>query len=191
MTAQGVSTDPDTLRAMYAALAQERIDYNVRKWDVLRVASGFALGTFAAAGGLLAASGASSVADFIAGVVLIASAATLWVWARQGIQRESKLQYRTEYSMYQIERLLGLHREIRDEGERWLPDEPYLFGEKHRDWTFATDGTADQDHKRNLEWWVAQKVTRHRFVGDVNLLFGAFFIASVAFGIALISVGAN
>lgn len=181
--------DPETLRAVYAMLGQERIDYNVRKWDVLRVASVFALGMFAAAGGLLSADRTSPTADVVTGILLPAASAMLWFWAHQGIRRESALQYRTEYSMYLIEKLLGLHRPMGEPDDRWLPDEPYMFGRKHRTWTFAAQGDGGGPQHRDLEWWVQQKVSNHGFVGHVDLLFGSFFVASLAFGVSLVLLG--
>jgi hypothetical protein len=179
----------ETLRMEYGVLSQARIDYNVRKWDVVRVASVFALGVFAASGGLLARDDAPRIGYLIAGPVLVISAAILWWWARDGIRRESRLQYATEFSMYQIERQLGLHDSIPAD-DRWLPGQARLFGEKHTDWTFRTGARPDDASGRHdLDWWLDEKVGAHVFVGAVDLLFLSFFLATVGFGVALVSLG--
>lgn len=85
MSSPAADIDSETLRAIYAQLGAEQIDYNVRKWDVLRVASVLAPGLLAAAGGLLSAERVSTTADAVAGVALMLVAAVLWFWVRTGV----------------------------------------------------------------------------------------------------------
>jgi hypothetical protein len=179
--------DTAVLRDMYKVLSDSRIDYNVRKWDTIRTAALFALGVLAAVGGLLTRTAVPSVAYFIAAGVLVLMAGVLWWWVRTSVTREAGLQYSVEFSMYQIEKLLGLHRRLRDE-DRWLPDHEYIVSEKNLHYTFRTvDGSEAGPY--TLAWWLDAKKARQSFLRTIDILFGAFLTAAVGFGVVLLLLG--
>lgn len=178
--------DAAVLRDFYKVLSDSRIDYNVRKWDTIRTAALFALGVLAAVGGLLTRSSVPSAAYFIASGVLVLMAGVLWWWVRTSVTREAGLQYSVEFSMYQVEKLLGLHRPLRP-ADRWLPDHPYIVSEKNLMHTFRTaDGT---EGGRTLDWWLAAKKKRQSFLVTIDVLFGSFLAAAVGFGVVLLLLG--
>jgi hypothetical protein len=186
-----LSFDVVTLRSTYQVLSDERIAGDVRKWDTVRIGSVFALGLLAAAGGLLTHNSTPSAGYFIAGAVLIVASAVLWWWVRANVRREAALQYATEFSMYQVEKLLGLHRELVDPSERWLPDQRFIFGEKHLSWRFATGNRHRQAAENDLSWWLSAKTATHGFIRMLDILFGGFFVASVGFAVVLFLLGAR
>jgi hypothetical protein len=180
--------DTESLRTAYTVLSAARIDYNVRKWDVIRVAALFAVAVFAASGGLLSQDRLPRVGYWVAGPALVLFVGMLWSWARSAIKRESKLQWSVEFSMYQIEMLLGLHAEL-DSADRWLPDQASIFPMKHLLWQRHHTGADGMsvDGGRDLDWWLERKAHSRGFVGTVDVLFACFFLVSVCFGTALLS----
>lgn len=99
--------------------------------------------------------------------------------------------YLDEFSMYQIEKLLGLHDRIKD---CWLEDErghkyPFIFSRKHRDsnypssdhqlWLIAIFNKfrkkekkkdyKDQDEEKIIENWLKKRVKKHAFLPYVRL----------------------
>ena len=122
----------EDLRAAYAVLSSSRVDYNVRKWDAVRTGSVVALGIFAATAGLLSRSSAPRAAYVAAAVTLPISALLLCWWTHQNIKTEARNQYSDEFSMYQIEKLLGLHEEI-PPADRWLPQRSGVISAKNTD----------------------------------------------------------
>jgi hypothetical protein len=182
-----VAAHEQALYVAYSSLSDSRIDYNVRKWDTIRAASIIALGVLAAVAGLLSRNSISRVAAVVAAVSLPVSAGLLWLWARTSITREAGLQYADEFSMYQIERLLGLHREIGEE-DRWLPGYGFLFGEKHREPEYMTHGSSTPPDRQDLAWWIGQKTGSQSFLNRVDSLFGVFLVINIGFAVVLLSV---
>jgi len=176
------------LLTVYKVLSDARIDYNVRKWDTIRTAALFELGVLAAAGGLLSRRSAPDEVYFVAAGVLLATSWILWLWVRNSVTREAGLQYTVEFSMYQIEKLLGLHRKLHPD-QRWLPDYEYLFGEKGLTWTFRVNAS-DTSVRKGLHWWVEEKKATQSFRGRIDALFLSFLlVTSVGFALALTLLG--
>lgn len=178
------SFDNDTLIAIYCALSDERIDYSVRKWDIIRTGSLFFLGVLAVVGGLLTHGSVPWEAYAAASVGLMVTAGTLWWWVRSSVSREARLQYSVEFSMYQIEKLLGLHSEIEPQ-DAWLGGTPFIYEKKHRDATYGTGLTSVPD---DLDTWLAAKTAKHSFLKQIDILFGSLLIICVAIVGALMTV---
>jgi hypothetical protein len=177
--------DRESLHVAYSALNALRLDFATRKWDTIRTGALIALGVLTAAAGLLSRSGAPSSAYLAAGITLPVSALFLWAWTRANLKRESRLLFHAEFSMSQIERLLGLHV-ILPEGDRWLPGQDTIFGPKFTDFTYRTALTAEE--RPDLDLWLTRKLKTHKFIGTIDALFGVFFLASLGFSVALISL---
>ena len=125
-----VTNDSTVLLGIYSAQSAARVDYNERKWETVRSASVL---TF----GLLAGIGAIATIVQENGLALILLGASLWIfgfiisnWTNSNIKRESELQYAVEFSMYQIEKLLGAHGVV-PSTSRWLPTYKYILEKKH------------------------------------------------------------
>ena len=182
--------DAATLRAFYQALSDERIDYNVRKWETIRTGALYSLGILAAVGGLLTRESVPAFGYYAASFVLVLAAGLVWWWVRTNVAREAGLQYVVEYSMYQVERLLGLHRMLRPE-DRWLSDYPFVVGEKHLDPTYGSNRALRRGGPtpQTLKAWLAAKKSKHSFLLTVDILCGSFFVSAFGFGLVLVLLG--
>lgn len=182
--------DPENLRAAYSVLSAARIAYDVRKMDVVRTSSIFVLAVFAASAGLLAQEKPPAAVDIASGCLLVVSPLLFGWWAREGIRREARLQYKVEFSMYQIERLLGLHQAI-DESERWLPEQPTIFGATNVSWEHLTSTPSSPAPAtgRDLSWWLNAKTEVRGFVHTATILFAASFAVSAVVAAALFTRG--
>ncbi len=178
------SFDKDTLIAMYTALSNERIDYSVRKWEIIRTGSVFFLGVLAVVGGLLSRGAVPWEAYGAASVGLLLAAGTLWWWVRGSISREARLQYSVEFSMYQIEKLLGLHSEV-EPLNAWLLGTPYIYEQRHLDPKY---GTGLNSVPTDLDAWLTAKTTRHSFLKHIDILFGSLLLVCVAIVGALVAL---
>jgi hypothetical protein len=164
---EGVSHgfDPEALRAVYPALQSMQIDFSERKWETVRAASFLALGLLAAVGGIAAQARFQRwYVLAVLAVTLLAVGFLLGRWVRSNVIRESKLQFHVEFSMYQIEKLLGLHEPIPPPW-RWHPKAEYVFGRKHLEYSFNADAPRERPEGDDYEGeWVDARAARSGFV---------------------------
>jgi hypothetical protein len=76
------------------------------------------------------------------------------------VTREAGLQYTVEFSMYQVEKLLGLHRKLREE-DSWLAKQATILGEKHLDPYYGTGSR--HDRPESLADWLKAKKAHQSF----------------------------
>jgi hypothetical protein len=156
----------EEFRVVYNALSDERIDYNNRKWETVRT--------------MIALT--ASFWLIILGAGLIFYGISIASWVKRNVERESKAQFFAEFSMYQIEKLWGLHDDIEEENI-WLKKYPKLFGELHLNFTFRLDGKATGG---NLEEWANIRVQKSSFVRMVTYIANICTTICVIIGSSLI-----
>lgn len=163
-----VTSDPTILLGIYSAQSAAQLDYNERKWETVRSASLLTFGLLAGVGAIATSEVAHSrlVLGFL-GASLWAFGIAIFFWTNSNLRRESELQYFVEFSMYQIEKLLGAHG-IVPSASQWLPPYQYIFDEKHRSYKFRADINQDEFQKNPVKAWVNGRIKKHNFLKAVN-----------------------
>jgi hypothetical protein len=149
---------------------ENRIDYNVRKWETLKFFQ-----TIITA--ILTAIVAGIIAMYklpewnalifripIALLTIISFLSALY--ARKNLKRESELLYLEELQIFKITKLLGLDITIEPK-DRWLSDDEFLLLEKWRLSNFRTG----KINPTNTKDWLKAKISIHSFLSLFNLLF--------------------
>lgn len=173
----------EDLRTVYEATMASRIDFRSRIWETFTLAgvisAGLTAGVGALAGGLFAGVGGLVARPmyFVAlGVGLVMSSGVIGWWTWHNLGREQSLQYQDAFTLYQIERLLGLHKQLADQVHappsgttkfRWLPDAPYIFHSRHIDPMFDPERDAVHVWAKSL---VDRRGFRMRVGGPIILM---------------------
>lgn len=185
-----VTNDSTVLLGIYSAQSAARVDYNERKWETVRSASVL---TF----GLLAGIGAIATIVQENGLALILLGASLWIfgfiisnWTNSNIKRESELQYAVEFSMYQIEKLLGAHGVV-PSTSRWLPTYKYILEKKHIYYKHNANIDENELQEDPLSAWVngRMKNTNANFLKTVNRFSLMLLSICVWVGLVLLIIG--
>ena len=185
---KGHDFDKDTLLSIYSTLNSTQLDYNERKWETLRIASTLSVGILAAIGGLVAS---NIIEDGLMigclGVFLMIIGLFIYRWLIGNIEREASLQYFTEFSMYQIEKLLGLHKEI-PEKFRWFPHSGFMFDKKHVDYQYKADiDLRDKELEIDpIQVWVKGRIKNHELIKIVKYFAMILLSTYLVIGFALI-----
>ncbi len=116
-------------------------------------------------------------------VILVVAGYFLRNWTNQNIARESRLQYYTEFPMYQIEKLLGLHQQV-PAGVRWYEASPYIFDRKHRDSSYRST-IPPVEQKDPMTTWVEGRLGQHQFKNTIDVFTRIFFVVFICFAISL------
>lgn len=180
--------DPESLRAVYPALQSMQIDFSERKWETIRAASFLALGLLAAVGGLVSQKLFQRwYVYLILALTLVSVTILLARWTNRNIIRESQLQYHVEFSMFQIERLLGLHKEV-PVSWRWHPEVKHIFGTKHLDYRFHAHDqerflAENDDHEAA---WVEARAQTSSFLGTTGGFSLIVLVAASGVAVALL-----
>ena len=189
-TERPVTTDVSVLLGIYSAQSAARLDYNERKWETVRSASLLIFGLLAGVGAIATSEVARST--FVLGLLGV----SLWVvgiavyfWTNSNLRRESELQYFVEFSMYQIEKLLGAHGTIPKKSQ-WLPPYKYIFNEKNLSYKFRAEMDRREFKNDPVKAWVNSRIKRHNFLKTVNafsfiLLFICLWVGGVLLIIAI------
>jgi len=184
----GQPFDELDLRAIYQAVTDNRIDLRKRIWDTMRTAGLLCTGSLAGIGGIAASEATQRQAYIALGTTLIVVGIYLAFWVFRNVRREQGLLYHDEYALFQIERLLGLHRPI-PERHRWLPRARHLFGNRHLDHEFRCTPKhgADDDPVND---WVEGRLASQAFLHDIVFGFsGILVLPTLGVGLLLITLG--
>lgn len=173
------------LIAVYNALNQEKLDYVDRKWETIKTTTYITIGIIAGTGAISTAFENSDTLKLAFGILLFIIGPVINIWSFLNIRRESKLQFFSEFSTYQIEKLWDLHNPIK-ENKNWLPKYPYIFERKHREYQFNSTVRLDK-YKNNppLEW-AKGRVRNQEFLIYELVLNLMCCIGSLVFGFILI-----
>jgi hypothetical protein len=184
-----IKNERDNLIAAYNNLWAERLDYNDRKWETIRTLVSLTTGMLAAIGGITFFDKNQNYQVIgILGCILILFAVLIGIWTLINIHHESELQSYTEFSIFQIEKSLGLHKQITNP---WLPDYPYIFGRKHRIYGWRTKEAYRVGKKGSgdlLEDWAKTRVNGSSFNKLSFWLCLICFSICLSFGVILISL---
>ena len=151
-------TTRDFLKVVYAETMKSRLDFRGRIWSTVQFGAFMAGGTLAFAGAVVAHTDGHVLVLVFVGILLLAEAHLLGRWTQDNCAREHRLQIADEYTLFQIEKLWGLHAPI-PEAWRWIKDCEYLFPLKNIDPSFrvAPHETKDEAGKKKdmvYERWV-------------------------------------
>jgi hypothetical protein len=178
----------EVLLGIYSALKDIQLDFNERKWETIRVATTLILGVLVGIGGLAASQMANSRLVFaFLGLSLLVLGTAVSIWTVYNVRRESKLQFEVDLSMFQIEKLLGVHKEIPEEF-RWLPPYKYIFGIRHLDNKYHINVDPKEFENYPVGAWVNARAKRHVFMSTVGNLAFIMWLICAWVGIILLII---
>lgn len=158
----------DELINFYHEFNTNRIDYNTRKWETVKFFSSLHIA-------LITATVAISTIIYKNGSInpdpkpllyfLPISAIIVLCLGWRNLKHESELLFEQEASMFKIEKYLGLHNNEIPEYKRWLPGDPYLIPQKHRDIFQGAKSLEKKDLKSiTTKDWVKARLQEHGFL---------------------------
>lgn len=112
----------EDLRVVYKATQDSRIDFRVRIWETIKTSILLSAGLFAVAGGIWSHDRVTPWILILYGVALVVLGLWLGRWTYANTMREQSLQFYDEFTLFQIEKLLGLHQKIKEDS-RWMRKE--------------------------------------------------------------------
>jgi hypothetical protein len=177
----------EDLRVVYQTIAASRIDFRDRIWETIRTAALLALGILAAVGGI-AAGGVPQALYTILGAILIIVGLYIYWWTRYNVRREQALLYHDEFTLFQIEKLLGLHERLSPD-QRWKQNSPYMFSLKHLSPNYKC-GLTEDDELDPVEAWVRGRLSRQDFQKRTVIGFASIVsIPLIGIGTVLMVIG--
>lgn len=171
------SLQREDLRTVYQALMTSRIDFRGRIWETIKTVALLFTGMLAATGGIAARQGTPWWILGGLGVVLMVLGGGLALWNHFNALREQTHQYHDEFSLYQIEKLLGLHNEI-DPASQWLTGYEHLFTRTHIE--------ARPSKNDLVEAWVQYRLKESMFVRYSRRFSWFLFAVSALFAVLLL-----
>lgn len=178
----------DDLRTVYQATMISRVDFRTRIWETIKTAALLSTGTLAGVGGIAASNVTPKEYFAILGVLLIVIGIYLGFWTYYNVRREQALQYHDEFTLYQIEKLLGLHERI-PEKFRWKPNAPSIFNRKHLSSTYRSK-LVKRVGADPVEEWVQGRLANQLFLKEIIFGFaGILFLPMFGIGSVLLILG--
>ncbi len=179
--------------AIYKTLNDSRIDYNVRKWETLRTTSIIVFGMLT---GIIASAttefARKQIVFIMLGALAIITGVSISIWTYMNLRRETENQYFNDFSMFQIEKILGMHQKLKP-NESWLPNFPYMFGDLHLDYLSHSEIKNNEAGylKNPVKAWVTGRIreNRFRFVGYVFWYSIILAVLSIGIGSILLIIG--
>lgn len=140
-----------------------RIDYNNRKWETIRLSQGAYASLLAAGVAAVIASNKLGIAGDITVKFFVAAIPILMIllawWGSDNLRRESKLLIIEEYQTFKLAMLIGLNVQV-PPGKRYLPNDEWLLPKVWRDYRARISGP---DFGGSLEEAAELRAGAHRF----------------------------
>lgn len=165
----------DNLRTVYQALMASRIDFTTRIWETLKVGAMLDTATLAGFGGLFASDKIVATLYPYVGIGLIVMAFFIPAWVLKNVRREQALLFDDEFSMYQIEKVWGLHASI-PQALRWKQDAPFMFVKKHLSPEYKCSTVAEPRDDGAVRWREG-RIASQEFLKDILLGYGVILFA--------------
>jgi len=109
----------EDLRTIYKATQDARLNFRGRIWDTIRTSATLVAGLLVAAAAVVFRRGeADAVSLLVIGLALLVVGVVIGGWNYLNAKEEQEHQLKLEFTLYQIEHLLGLHRVI-NKDDRW------------------------------------------------------------------------